>query len=160
MRHVVTTALKGNTTEARVLGALVERDLAVLTPFGEGHPYDLVVDLGSAGFLRVQCKTARLKQGCVIFNSRSTDHGRGQGTYLGLADVFGVYCPPTGTVYIVAVHDVPTSVVFLRVERTRNNQQRGVRFAADYEIDRWTVEALGDVVIGGPEPQGTLRMVG
>jgi hypothetical protein len=138
----VTTALKGNTTEARVLTALVERDLAVLVPFGEGHPYDLVIHLVSDRFLRIQCKTARIHNGCVLFNSRSTDHGNGAGSYFGLADLFGVYCPPTDSVYLVPVLDVPPSNAFLRLRPTRNNQRRGVRFAADFHIDRWSPYAL------------------
>ena len=138
----MTTALKGNTTEAAVLTALVKRDFAVLLPFGEGHPYDLVVHLTADSFLRVQCKTARYLKDCVIFNSTSTDHGRGRGNYLGLADIFGVYSPRTGAVYLVPVGDVPSFEGRLRVEPTRNNQQRRVRSAADYEIDRWTVDDL------------------
>jgi hypothetical protein len=127
----VTTALKGNATEAAVLDALVNRDFAVLLPFGEGHPYDLVVQIKDR-FLRVQCKTARVRNGCLRFNSRSTDHGHGPGTYIGLADIFGVYCPSTGQVYLVPVRDVPRFDVFLRLEPTRNNQQVGVRYARDY----------------------------
>ncbi|HEX6229918.1 MAG TPA: group I intron-associated PD-(D/E)XK endonuclease, partial [Solirubrobacterales bacterium] len=68
---------RGNKGEAMVLAALVYRDFEVLVPFGEGQPYDLVVHLTAARFLRVQCKTAWPYGGCMIFNCRSTDHGRG-----------------------------------------------------------------------------------
>jgi hypothetical protein len=142
----MTTALKGNTTEAVVLTALVERDFAVLLPFGEGHPYDLVVHVEAGRFLRVQCKTARVRNGCLRFNSRSTDHGHGPGSYVGLADIFGVYSPERQLVYLVPVMDVPRYDVFLRIDAARNNQQRGIRMAADYEIDRWTPETLAAVV--------------
>jgi len=160
-RCYVTTALKGNATEGAVLRAFVVRDFAVLLPFGEGHSYDLVVHLRGGYFLRIQCKTARRRNGCVVFNSRSTDHGRGEGNYLGLADVFGVYCPSADSVYLVPVDQVPTSVVFLRLEPTRNNQRSGIRYAADYEIDRWSVDALCEIVARAPR-HGTadLRVVG
>ena len=138
----MTTALKGNTTEAAVLRALVERDFAVLVPFGEGHPYDLVIHLAGASFARVQCKTGRLKKGCLVFNSRSTDHGRGPGSYFGLADLFGVYCPPTDCVYLVPVGDVPIGVPYLRIEPALNNQQSRIRYAADYDVGQLTVEEL------------------
>jgi PD-(D/E)XK endonuclease len=141
----MTTALKGNKTEAEVLRALVERDYAVLMPFGEGHPYDLVVQISGEVFLRIQCKTARVQNGCLRFNSRSTDHGRGPGSYVGLADIFGVYCPQTHSVYLVPVLDVPRFEVFLRLEPARNNQRRRIRLASEYEIDRWTAKALGEV---------------
>jgi hypothetical protein len=131
--------------EAALLNAFVERGLCVLVPFGEGQPYDLVVHLPTNDFLRVQCKTARAIEGCLEFNSRTTDHGRGRLLYLGLADMFGVYFTPTQAVYLVPVSDISTFFVRLRLTPTLNNQRRGVRLAADYEFDRWTVEALGDV---------------
>ncbi len=144
-----------------MLRALVERDFAVLVPFGEGHPYNLVVHLRSEQFLRIQCKTARVQNGCVVFNSRSTDHARGQGTYLGLADAFGVFSPSTDSVLLVPVNQVPTSVVYLRLEPARNNQRTGIRFATDHEIDRWTIESLCEVVrSSASKPDSDLRMVG
>jgi PD-(D/E)XK endonuclease len=138
--------MKGNLAEAAILNALVERDLGVLVPFGGGHPYDLVVHLTIDRFLRVQCKSARLLEGCVTFNSRTTDHGRGRRPYLGLADAFGVYFPPSRAVYLVPVCEVSTFQVRLRLQPARNNQRHGVRLAADYEIERWTFARLCKIV--------------
>jgi len=154
----MTTALKGNTTEAAVLSSLVRRDLAVLIPFGEGHPYDLVVQVSDGRFLRIQCKTARVYKGCVVFNSRSTDHGRGQGTYLGLAELFGVYCPTTTRVYLVPVSEVPTSSVYLRLTPALNNQRLKIRYAAEYDIDGWTPERLATIDQQGQSTQTDLRL--
>ena len=42
--------------------------------------YDLVLDLG-AEFLRVQCKTGRLRDGAIVFNARSCRSNR-SGTYV------------------------------------------------------------------------------
>ncbi len=78
----------------------------------------------------------------MIFNSRSTDHGRGPQSYVGLADVFGVYFPPTRAVYLVPIDAVAQFEGRLRLEPTLNNQRRGIRPAADFEIDRWTVDLL------------------
>jgi hypothetical protein len=155
----VTTGLKGNATEAAVLNALVARNFDVLIPFGQGQPYDLVAHFPSENFLRIQCKTGRLVDGCVAFNSRSTDHGRGRRPYLGLADVFGVFFPPTETVYVVPVQEALGFCVRLRLGPARNNQKRGIRFAADYEIDRWTAESLGELVeAGAPVPDNAVSL--
>jgi PD-(D/E)XK endonuclease len=140
------TAGRGNAAEAAVLSALVSRGLGVSIPYGDGHPYDLVVDVGSA-FLRVQCKRAWPVKGCVVFNSRSTDHGRGPRSYRGLADIFGVYFPPTEAVYLVPIDAVADFEGRLRLEPARNNQKRRVRFAVDYAVDRWTLERLREVAI-------------
>jgi len=133
-----------------VLAALVRRGFHVLVPFGEGQPYDLAVHLGEGAFLRVQCKTAWPRQGCVVFNSASTDHGRGPQSYIGLADIFGVYFPPDGSVYLVPIQAVARFEGRLRLTPTRNNQRRRVREAADFEIDRWSAESLREVVRGEP----------
>jgi hypothetical protein len=144
----MTTAGKGNATEAAVLNAFVVVDYPVLVPFGGGHAYDLGVDLGRDGFLRVQCKTGRPTGDCIVFNSRTTDHGQGRRTYEGLADIFGVHFPPTGAVYLVPVSDVPGFVPRLRLRPTRNNQKQGIRFAADYEFGKWSLARLAEVVRG------------
>ncbi len=51
--------------------------------------------------------------------------------------MFGVYSPDTGKVYLVPVKDVPSSGdVTLRLLKTKNNQEKGVRWAKAYEILR------------------------
>lgn len=144
------TATRGNVAEAAILNALVERGFDVLVPFGGGQPYDLAVHLSGAGFLRVQCKTAWREKGCMLFNSLSTDHGRGPQPYFGLADIFGVYLPPTRAVYLVPLDAVPLRGR-LRLDPTRNNQRRGIRFAVRYEIDRWNMEALEEIALTSAE---------
>ncbi len=143
------TAQRGNATESAVLDALVRRGFLVLLPFGGGHPYDLLVDLRDGSFLRVQCKTGRPAEGCFAFNSRSTDHGRGRLPYDGLADVFGVFVPRLQRVYLIPVSDASVYVARLRLVPARNNQRRGIRLAADYEIDRWPLERLRSLVAAG-----------
>jgi hypothetical protein len=49
-------------------------------------------------------------------------------------------------VYLLPVNDISRYGVRLRLRPTRNNQKRGIRYAADYEIDRWTTEALRELV--------------
>ncbi len=86
----------------------------------------------------------------MVFNSRTTDHGRGRQSYTGLADIFGVYFPPAGSVYLVPIGAVAGFAGRLRLAPTRNNQKRGIRFAADFEIDRWTINSLREIV----QPRG------
>lgn len=129
-----------------VLAALIERGLEVLVPFGEGHPYDLVVSADHLHFLRLQCKTAWSQRGCLVFNCRSTDHGRGPQSYVGLADLFGVYFPPQRSIYLVPIGAVANSQGRLRLEPARNNQRRRVRFASEFRLERWTASDLREIV--------------
>jgi hypothetical protein len=131
-----------------VLSALIKRDFEVFVPFGGGHSYDLAVDMGSL-FLRVQCKRAWHSRGCVIFNSHSTDHGKGPRSYRGRADIFGVYFPPAESIYLVPIDAVTEFEGRLRLDPAKNNQRKRVRMAAGYAIDRWTPAALSEVVTKG-----------
>ena len=135
--------MRGDVTEAAVLAALVRHGLPVLIPFCPDGPYDLVVDVGEGHFVRVQCKTARpTPGGTVEFNSLSTDHGGGAQTYVGRADVFGVFCPALDRVFIVPVADATRSKTRLRLVPARNNQQRRVRLAADFDVADWVARVI------------------
>jgi len=135
------TATRGNAAEAAVMSALVQRGYDVLLPFGEGHPFDLVIYL-QGRFIRVQVKTAWVRQGCIHFNPYATDHGKGPGSYVGLADLFGVFSPLTRDTYLVPLDEVAVHSARLRIEPTRNNQSRRVRYAEQFEIASWSDDRL------------------
>src|SRR6266545_578658 len=65
--HPVDVGLR---TEAAILAELVRRGYQVLIPFGTNQRYDLVLDMDGE-FVRAQCKTGRLRKGCVLFNTQS-----------------------------------------------------------------------------------------
>ncbi len=133
----------GDTTEAMVLARLVQAypGAEILVPFGENSRYDLLIDTG-AEFIRVQCKTGRLRKGAVRFATCSVTyhHPNNRGMrvykhhYVGAADLFGIYCPELDAVYLVPVDSVGKATGALRVEPTRNNQQRKIRWAKDFEV--------------------------
>jgi hypothetical protein len=55
--------------------------------------------------------------------------------YEGDAEMFGVYSPDTGKVYLVTVSEVPSGGdVILRLLKAKNNQGKGIRWARDYEL--------------------------
>lgn len=85
------TRQRGDLAEAAVLHAFTEAGLLVSTPFGRFGPYDLIIDLPGGRLVKVQVKSGRVREGCVLFNSCSTDHGRGREVYVGRADVFAVH---------------------------------------------------------------------
>ena len=65
--HPVDVGLR---TEAAIVSELVRRGYQVLIPFGTNQRYDIVLDIGG-GFVRAQCKTARLRNGVIRFSTRS-----------------------------------------------------------------------------------------
>ena len=65
--HPVDVGLR---TEATILSELLKRGYQILVPQGQNQRYDLVLDVDGS-FLRVQCKTGRLRNGCIEFSARS-----------------------------------------------------------------------------------------
>ena len=126
----------GQGSEAAVLAAFVKHGYRVLTPYGVNHRYDFALDLGDR-FLRVQCKTGRLRDGVVLFAAESirvNAHGMHRRTYAGEIDLFAVYCPDTDRVYAVPVEEAASTTGTLRISPSANGQARRIRWAKDSEL--------------------------
>jgi hypothetical protein len=132
---VKSTHSVGDRTVSRVLDTLVFLGHKVSLPFGGGYPYDLIWDDGTT-LLRVQCKTGRIRNGVVVFNGYSVRwDGKAAAGYIDKADVFLVYCPENDRVYRVPVVEAGKGrAVSLRIDPTRNQQSRGIRWAKDFEL--------------------------
>ena len=126
----------GQRTEAFIIHHLMECGYTVLTPLGVQR-YDLVIEDADGHFWRVQCKTGRLLNGAIEFNTRTSSipgAKKIQRNYRGDADYFAVYSKETGKVYLVPVGDVGMSLGNLRVEPVKNHLQKGVRWARNYGL--------------------------
>jgi hypothetical protein len=113
----------------------------VFLPTGENTRFDLVVERGQ-GLRRVQCKTGRLRDGAIVFATCST-YGHHphpsvvRRDYSGQVDEFAVYCQETGGVYSIPIEELTNrKECRLRVSAPRNNQLKGIRLAASYEVAR------------------------
>ncbi len=134
----VQTIHRGNAAEAAVIAALEKAGIRVMIPFGQGHAFDLAAVIPPDGdIVRIQVKSGRIRKGCVEFTTCSTDHGRGAQPYDGRAEVIAVHVPEPDMLLMVPVEICPRSKGNLRAHPPRNNQRRGIRFAADYTFDMW-----------------------
>jgi hypothetical protein len=120
-----------------VIAALVRRGYRVLRPLSANQRYDLVLDVDGE-FLRLQCKTGRLRNGAIVFSTRSCRSNRRRTyvrSYTDEADVFIVHCTETDRIYAVPVGESGVlKAASLRVSEPANNQARGIRWATDYEL--------------------------
>lgn len=131
----------GNVSEVKVFAAYTVAGYFVFQPLGGGYPYDFVADDGER-LWRVQVKTGRLlPTGAIVFYPRSNNgfwQKKGQAnyyrTYEGKADLIAVYCPETDKVYVISPEGLGACAYHLRVHPPRNNQVKGIRLAADYEL--------------------------
>jgi hypothetical protein len=131
--HPVDVGLR---TEAAILAEMVRRGYSVLVPFGTNQRYDLVLDMGGK-FVRAQCKTGRLKDGVIIYATKSVRSNRKEilvRNYAGEIEIFLVHCPEIGGIYAVPVDEAPEGYGSLRVDPTRNGQKERIRWARDYEL--------------------------
>ena len=127
---------RGGLTEAVILTSLAKAGYTVLLPFGVTR-YDLAIDdRRGSGIKTVQCKTGRIRKGCITFAtcSRHTlTHVRTG--YRGQVDYFAVWCPEReDDTYLVPVNDVGQVEAWLRIEPSKNGQSSGVRWAKDYLV--------------------------
>ena len=134
----------GQQTEAAIITKLLEVGYNVLIPYlGENLRYDLVIEDADGKFWRVQCKTGRIddNQEYIEFNAASSYYHHRKGgttwgkrTYHGQVEYFAVYCPDTRGVYFLPIEQVTTNKMRLRLSPTRNNQEKSVHWAKDYEL--------------------------
>lgn len=123
----------GELSEGIILAHLLKKGYSVALPFGNNQRYDLVVDDGDR-LWKAQCKTGKLKNGCVVFWACSTNGFNGKKSgYKGQVELFFVYSPELDRIYRVPVADVGETQVALRIDAPRNTQKCFIRWAKDYE---------------------------
>jgi hypothetical protein len=58
-------------------------------------------------------------------------------------DAFAAYCSDTGKCYFCELEEAPQNELRLRLEPTRNNQAKGIRWASDYDFAARLTPILG-----------------
>ena len=124
---------KGNVALSIISTALGKKHRTVSVPLGDGHSYDLVVDIDGK-LHRVQCKTGKLKNGAIVIRLYTVDRQNKQHGYSNLADLFAIYCYETDKVYLVPVVECVSQSLSLRVNETQSQQKQGIHWAKDYEL--------------------------
>jgi hypothetical protein len=135
----LTPSRKGAAAEAAITARAIELGLVVLRPLCEGSRYDLIIDL-EPELLRVQCKWANHLDDVLSVNlttSRLTPAGYVRTTYTAVeVDAIGVYSAELRRCFLLPIVEVAKGrEIYLRLDPTRNNQARGIRWADDYAFE-------------------------
>ncbi|MAG26116.1 hypothetical protein CMI47_11155 [Candidatus Pacearchaeota archaeon] len=132
------TKQKGDISVANILASILEYDIPVCVPWGDCQPYDLIVDMNGE-LLKIQCKTGRLSQECLRFPVHSITTKNGKPIHRSYkkceVDFFMIYFPDNGKVYCIPHRQVGKDSVFLRLHKPKNNQQKKVKMAQDFEFN-------------------------
>lgn len=127
----------GQQTEGVVLAEFLKRGFTVLTPFGYSHRYDFALDVGGV-FYRIQCKTGRVRNGAVTFNSCSMNNvTREKRDYRGQIEFFAVLEPESGKVYLVPPDRVGKREGYLRFVYPTTGQKKTIVLAENFEIEKF-----------------------
>jgi PD-(D/E)XK nuclease superfamily protein len=134
----------GERSQAHIIARLLEVGYTVLTPYGDSSRYDLVIEDAEGQFWRVQCKTAWIENGgasiqfaTTSLRTRSTN-GKvkySRAGYMGQVEYFAVYSHELHKTYLIpASHIGNATRMRLRLVPSKNNQEKGVKWAKDYEL--------------------------
>lgn len=129
----------GDISEAAIITRLLQLGYVVLTPYGRNQRYDLVIEDAEGEFWCVQCKTARIQDSGTVVAFDTANHNmvgkkKDWRHYRGQCDYFAVYCEQLEKIYLVPVDDVGTTRANLRLVPAKNNQEKYVRWAQDFEL--------------------------
>ena len=130
----------------------------VLRPLTEGGRYDLLFEIEER-FVRVQCKSGKLRDGVIIVPTRScrlSPRGYVRTTYdASEVDAIAVYCHETGGCYLIPIEDVRGRwEIRLRLAPARNNQEFAITYAETYAF-HGAIAQLGERVTGSHEVAGS-----
>ncbi len=133
------TNRKGEISEAAIITRFLQVGYVVLTPYGGNQRYDLIIEDAEGQFWRVQCKTGRIDEDSTVirFNTairNVTGKNRQSRDYRGQCDYFAVYCERLRKVYLIQVDRVGTTGASFRLTPRKNNQDKNIIWAHDYEL--------------------------
>ena len=154
---MLTPTEKGNIAEAKLAAAAIELGIGVCLPIGDGCRYDLLFDLHPQ-LVRVQCKWSPRKGDVIVARFRTSRYTpratSGPSTTPTEIDAVGIYCPELERCYLLPIAEFEgQGSAHLRLARSRNNQEQGVRMAAQYELG--AIAQLGERLHGMQEAAGS-----
>lgn len=134
----------GELSQVHIIARLLEAGYTVLTLYGDSSHYDLILEDAKGQFWRVQCKTAWMEDGnasiqfaATSLRSRSVN-GKvtySRAGYIGQVDYFAVYSHELHKVYLIPIDHIGDATrMRLRLTASKNNQQKEVKWAKDYEL--------------------------
>ena len=129
----------GDISESAIITRFLQLGYVVLTPYGGNQRYDLVIEDAEGKFWRIQCKTGRIDEGGTALRfstsiSNVTGKNRQPRNYRGQCDYFAVYNERLNKVYLIPVDQVGTTRASLRLAPSKNNQDKNILWAKDYEL--------------------------
>ncbi len=158
---------KGSIAETAVIHEAVKLGIGVLKPVNDGLRYDLVLDIEER-LVRVQVKWANRRADVIdvrCYSSRRSADGFVRRAYSAdEIDALAAYCPQLQRCYFLPVSEFDgQKAILLRLAPAKNNQERGIRWASEYEFDArlrlsGAVAQLGERSAGSRKVRGSIPL--
>ena len=125
----------GEVSEIKCIAKFVELNIPVSKPFGDNQRYDFIIENSKGKLLKIQCKTARMKEnGAFVFSTRSTNWNKKKHrNYIGEIDGFCAYLRELDKIYLYKIDNNKT-IITMRLIEALNNNIYNIRMAEDYEL--------------------------
>jgi len=127
------TNIKGDIGELSIMREFLKLDYWCSKPFGDDCPYDLIVDNKNGQLKRVQIKYVTPDDKNTLRVKFFSETGI---SYKETVDWIAVYNSDSEKCYLIDLEkfDVNVRSLFLRLEKPKNNQSKGINLAENYEL--------------------------
>ncbi len=117
----------------RVATHLMSQGFSVFAELGDLSRVDLIA-LVDCQPIKIEVKTRNLSSGKVTVDSRKSGPGYRYRYRANDVDVFAIYIPQRDLVLFLNVHQILSakSTTVIRMEKSKNNQSKGIHWFADY----------------------------
>jgi hypothetical protein len=118
--------------ELRFAAEFIRQGWSIFLPYGEDSAIDLLIEKDGI-YKRIQVKTTRPIAGVIHCRLKSSNNWQVKKYTKKEIDYFGIYDYQNKKGYLIPIEKVVGMIdVSLRIEKTKNNQQEGVRSAEEY----------------------------
>lgn len=118
--------------ELRFAAELLRRGWQIFLPYGEDSPIDLLIEKDGI-FKRIQVKATCPIKGAIHCRIKSSNNWQVKKYTKKEIDFFGIYDYLNKKGYLIPIEDLEgMTEAIIRLEKTKNNQIKGVRLAERY----------------------------
>ncbi len=118
--------------ELRFAAEFIRKGWSIFLPYGEDSAVDLLIEKDGE-FKRIQIKTTKPIMGAIHCRLKSSNNWQVKKYTKKEIDYFGIYDYENKKGYLIPIEKVLGMIeISLRIEKTRNNQQVGIRSAEEY----------------------------
>lgn len=119
--------------EMRFAAEFLRKGWQIFLPYGEDSPIDLLIEKEGI-FKRIQIKSTSPIRGAIHCRIKSSNNWQVKRYTKKEIDFFGIYDYVHKRGYLIPIEDMEgMTEAILRLDKAKNNQSKGIRFAEKYD---------------------------